>query len=116
MAMVYIFHQSYMMAEGASGLAQPVYATDVADAIINALKMPESVGQTYDIGGPHTYEWTELYEILANVSGMKPYIMELPIENAFQVRRTPYPFAYWVIIYIYIYILEDSIMAMACSR
>lgn len=40
---------------------QPVYANDVTLAIINALKMEETIGQSYDLGGPFTYTYREIY-------------------------------------------------------
>lgn len=36
---------------------QPVFVSDVALAIMNALKMEESIGQSYDLGGPHVYNY-----------------------------------------------------------
>jgi len=38
---------------GEKTIKQPVHVGDVATAVINALKDPDSAGRTYDIAGPH---------------------------------------------------------------
>ncbi|MCH7813845.1 MAG: NAD(P)H-binding protein [Planctomycetes bacterium] len=42
---------------------QPVSVRDVAHCFVSALNRPETVGQTYDLGGPRTYSWRELYAV-----------------------------------------------------
>ena len=54
--------------DGANGLIQPVYTGDVATAALNCLRMDESIGQTYDLGGPHTYTYNEIYEQYFNMT------------------------------------------------
>jgi NADH dehydrogenase (ubiquinone) 1 alpha subcomplex subunit 9 len=44
------------------GLVQPVFANDVALATMNCLKMEETKGQTYELAGPHTYTYDDIYE------------------------------------------------------
>jgi NADH dehydrogenase (ubiquinone) 1 alpha subcomplex subunit 9 len=39
---------------------------DVAQSVLNALKLEESCGQIYEIGGPSVYTQLELYEIMMN--------------------------------------------------
>ncbi|HXV23522.1 MAG TPA: complex I NDUFA9 subunit family protein [Alphaproteobacteria bacterium] len=43
---------------------QPVYVGDVADALMAALADPKAKGQIYELGGPQTYSFRELMEIL----------------------------------------------------
>lgn len=56
------FNRSLYLIEGQNGKVQPVFVNDVVTAMHNALKMDESIGQTYDLGGPHTYTMYEMYE------------------------------------------------------
>ena len=44
------------------GKVQPTFTNDVCLAIYNCLKNDKTIGQSYDLGGPHIYEWSELYE------------------------------------------------------
>lgn len=48
-------------------LRQPIYLNDVAQCVLNALKMHETCGRTYELGGPHVFSRRELYEIMINV-------------------------------------------------
>ena len=38
--------------EDGSNKVQPTYVLDVADAVVAALKRPETAGKTYYLGGP----------------------------------------------------------------
>ena len=62
---------------------QPVYANDVALAILNCLKMEETVGQTYDLGGPHTYTYQEIYEMFFDITNIKPYTAVVKLEDVY---------------------------------
>ena len=48
--------------EGMNSKIQPVFINDVALAVLNCLKMEETIGQTYELGGPHVYTYEEIYE------------------------------------------------------
>lgn len=48
--------------EGMNSLCQPVFINDVALAMLNCLKMEETIGQTYDLGGPNVLTYEEIYE------------------------------------------------------
>ena len=41
-------------------------------AVMNALKMEESKGKTYELGGPHVLQMKEVYEIIINTMKVKP--------------------------------------------
>jgi nucleoside-diphosphate-sugar epimerase len=56
-----MFHQMNWMIDGLNAKVQPVFVNDVALAAINCLKMEETIGQTYELGGPHVYNYEELY-------------------------------------------------------
>ena len=53
-----MFNRMNWIMENMDAKVQPVYANDVALAIINCLKMEETIGQSYDLGGPHTIWFT----------------------------------------------------------
>ena len=57
-----MFNRMNFIIEGMDAEVQPVFANDVSLAIFNCLKMEETMGQTYDLGGPHKYTYTDIYE------------------------------------------------------
>lgn len=63
-----MFNRMNWAIEGMNSKCQPVFVNDVALAMLNALKMDESIGQTYDLGGPHIYNYEEIYEEFFNVT------------------------------------------------
>ena len=50
---------------------QPIYVGDVADAIVNVLDDPSSVGETYELGGPRIYSYREIMELVSRETGRK---------------------------------------------
>ncbi len=68
---------------------QPVYNKDVAQAIYNCLKMKETIGQTYELGGPTIYTYKELYELMFNSVNLKPYMVSVPLHTAFNFYNSP---------------------------
>jgi uncharacterized protein YbjT (DUF2867 family) len=54
---------------------QPVYVGDVADAMVNALEDNSAAGQTYELGGPATYSFKALMEIILSVTGRSRILM-----------------------------------------
>jgi NADH dehydrogenase len=45
-------------------MLQAVYVGDVARAALRALQMPTSQGKTYELGGPRSYTYRELIELV----------------------------------------------------
>lgn len=84
-----MFNRTFFRIEGANGLVQPVYFNDVALAVMNCLKMDETIGQAYDLGGPHVYTWDEIYEQWYAITGLKPYIIPIKMETAFEWAHSP---------------------------
>jgi NADH dehydrogenase (ubiquinone) 1 alpha subcomplex subunit 9 len=62
-----------------------VFVTDVALAIMNCLKMEETIGQSYDLGGPHVYNYQEIYEMFFDITQIKPYTTVVPLEAAYEM-------------------------------
>ena len=46
---------------------QPIYVNDIATCVLNALKLHETCGKTYELGGPNVYTRREVYEIMINI-------------------------------------------------
>ena len=78
-----MFNRMNWAIEGMDAKVQPVYAVDVALAAMNCLKMDETIGQSYDLGGPHTYTYQEIYEMFFDICQIKPYTSVVPLEDAY---------------------------------
>lgn len=63
---------------GGQTKVQPVYAGDVADAIVKAVTNPDAQGKTYELGGPRTYTFKELYTYIGETIDRKRYALPLP--------------------------------------
>lgn len=64
---------------GAATRFQPVYAGDVADAVLAALTDPATHGgQTYELGGPETLTMRALNEKMAAATGRKREFVDVP--------------------------------------
>jgi hypothetical protein len=57
---------------------QPIAIRNVIDYLTGLLDHPETVGQTYDIGGPDVLRYRDLLEGYAEVRGLKRYFIPVP--------------------------------------
>jgi uncharacterized protein YbjT (DUF2867 family) len=58
---------------------QPVWVGDVAAAFSAALERPATIGKRYELGGPEVYEFNDLLDELARVTGRsKPRKVHVP--------------------------------------
>ncbi|MBU1813703.1 MAG: complex I NDUFA9 subunit family protein [Alphaproteobacteria bacterium] len=57
---------------------QPVYVGDVADAVLAALASADAQGKTYELGGPKTYSFRELLELMMAETGRKRLLVPIP--------------------------------------
>ena len=57
---------------------QPVYAVDVAKAMVAALDDPMTWGKSYELGGPRSYTLKQLVEWTAETMGVKRWVIGLP--------------------------------------
>ena len=60
---------------------QPVFVGDVAQAIVAALSRQD--GRTYELGGPSTYSFKELMQLILRETGRKRALVPLPFAIAF---------------------------------
>lgn len=61
---------------------QPVYVVDVADAVLAALERPDAAGQIYELGGPGTYSFRELMQLLLQEIGRRRLLIPIPFALA----------------------------------
>jgi len=57
---------------------QPVYAGDVADAIAHAVHDEGALGNTYELGGPSTYSFKDIYDFIGETIDRKRFALPLP--------------------------------------
>ncbi len=61
---------------------QPIYVDDVADAVCDALVMPEAKGRIFELGGPRIYTFKELLELMLTEIGHKRMLAPVPFPIA----------------------------------
>lgn len=88
-----MFNRMNFVLEGANSTVQPVFANDVALAIINCIKTEATMGQTYDLGGPHTYTYEDIYEQFFSLSEIKPYSVQIKYEEAYRMKQANWMFS-----------------------
>lgn len=57
---------------------QPVFVGDVAQAIVNAIDTPATIGKTYELAGPDVFTLAELARLAGRWGGRQRPIWELP--------------------------------------
>lgn len=63
---------------GGSTRFQPVYACDVAEAVMAVLDSTDTAGKTYELGGPRTYTFKQLLQLILVEIGIKRPLIPLP--------------------------------------
>ncbi len=57
---------------------QPIHVKDVAHCFVAALRLPETIGKIYELGGPEAMSWKELYrtcrELIPGAKKWKPMV------------------------------------------
>ncbi len=66
---------------------QPVYVTDVAEAIVHALDRPDTAGHTYELGGPAVMSFREILAWLEKVLARRRWIANIPFHVADTLAR-----------------------------
>ena len=82
--MMKMFNRMNWQIEGMNSKIQPVFVNDIALAMLQCLKMEETIGQSYDLGGPHIYTYQEVYEQFFNLTNIKPYTAVVKLEDAYE--------------------------------
>ncbi len=68
----------FMPLAGADTRFQPVWVEDVAQAVVNALQQPASVGQTYEAVGPDVLTLREIVQLAGRLTGNERPVIGLP--------------------------------------
>jgi uncharacterized protein YbjT (DUF2867 family) len=69
---------------------QPIAIDDVVAYLVGALDVPETAGETYEIGGPDVLTYREILEETSRISkGYSPVIVGVPV-------LTPRISSYWI--------------------
>ena len=58
--------------------SQPIWVDDVAAYFAKAIDLPQAAGRTFEIGGPDTVTWNELYLRIAKVLGKRRKLVHVP--------------------------------------
>ncbi|MGH2355578.1 MAG: NAD-dependent epimerase/dehydratase family protein [Chloroflexota bacterium] len=58
---------------------QPNDARDVAHGLVCALQRPEALGESFNLGAPEPFLFTEGARLLAEIDGQKPLELKLPV-------------------------------------
>lgn len=61
---------------------QPVYASDVGEAIAAAIESPQAAGRTYELGGPGVYSFRELMELVLKETHRRKPLLPVPFAVA----------------------------------
>jgi len=65
--------------EGRPWFYQPNDARDVAHALVCALERPEALGESFNLGAPEPFTYTEGAQLLSGLSGRKLLEIKLPV-------------------------------------
>lgn len=68
----------FPVAGRAQGLRQPVHAEDLAATALSALRRPESVGKSYQLGGGEQLTYRAMIERIGAALGRRPRLLTLP--------------------------------------
>lgn len=61
---------------------QPVYVGDVAKAVEACLTRPDATGQTFELGGPHTFTFKEILQYILQQVGRQRRLVNIPFPIA----------------------------------
>ena len=86
-----MFNRMNWLIDGMDANIQPVFVNDICLAVINCLKMEETIGQSYDLGGPHIYKYSEIYDQFFQITQIKPYTALVKLEDAYEY----YHYKWW---------------------
>jgi uncharacterized protein YbjT (DUF2867 family) len=59
--------------------SQPIWVDDVAEHFALAIDQPQAANRTFEIGGPDTVNWNELYLTIARVLGKRRRLLHVPV-------------------------------------
>ncbi len=63
---------------GGTTLFQPVYVEDVAQAIVTALRNPNTKGQRYELAGPRSYSFKQMLLLMMAITKRRRFLLPIP--------------------------------------
>ena len=57
----------------------PIHIKDVVSIFVKALDMEKTIGKIYELGGPESYNWIELIDIISAASEKKKWKIPAPV-------------------------------------
>jgi uncharacterized protein YbjT (DUF2867 family) len=72
--------------------SQPIWVGDVAEYFAHAVDAPATANRTFELGGPDTVDWNDLYRTIAKVLGKRRQLVHVP----FGVARTGAQLTQWL--------------------
>ena len=73
-----LFHAGLLPRDAGGFTLSPVHVSDVAAAFVRALQDPQTIGQTYHLGGPESISWREILKRLAAARGRSKLMLPAP--------------------------------------
>jgi uncharacterized protein YbjT (DUF2867 family) len=68
---------------------QPIALDDVIRFLAGVARHPDTIGESFDLGGPETLTYRQMIETIARLRGRRPLIVEVPL-------LTPRLSSYWL--------------------
>ncbi len=68
---------------------RPVWAGDVAEAMVQSLRKPETIGEAYDLVGPREYTYRELVLLVRDALCSRKPLLSLPVGFFALLARLP---------------------------
>jgi len=60
-------------------LLQPIWVEDVVSCFVGALRKDDTAGHSYELGGPETYGFEQLVDLIAEAEGVEKPKVHLPV-------------------------------------
>jgi len=73
-----LFFDGLNPSDAGSFALSPVHVEDVATAFVRSLSLPETIGKTFELGGPETLSWKEILTRLAAAMDRKKLMLPAP--------------------------------------
>lgn len=72
-------HRYVMIPDGGENNMQPLYVDDFVLSLLECLNRVDTIGKTYDIGGPEVYTFNQVVEKIEEEFGVRRYKIHMPI-------------------------------------
>lgn len=79
-----------ILPDGGTSPMQWAYVSDVAEACVRAVEVPEAAGEAFNIGHRETLTQREFVELLARIAGVKPSFVSMPRNDILAAGGHPF--------------------------